>query len=72
MKLGVAHFLFSLILGTLTAVGTRMPAQAGEKIKFIAGPLRFSLRISSLKIIVPIFNLPMPTISVKGKNLRIF
>ena len=49
MKLGVAHFLFSLILGTLTVVGTLLPAQAGEKIKFIAGPLRFSLRISSLE-----------------------
>ncbi len=49
MRVGVAHFLFSLILGTLTAVGTLLPAQAGEKIKFIAGPLRFSLRISSLE-----------------------
>ncbi len=49
MRLGVAYFLGSLILGTLTALGTPLPAQAAEKINFIFGSLRFSLRISSLE-----------------------
>ncbi|MDJ0574657.1 MAG: alpha/beta hydrolase, partial [Xenococcaceae cyanobacterium MO_234.B1] len=51
MRLEAAHFLFSLILGTLTAVGTLLPAQGAERINFIitGSPLKFSLRISSLE-----------------------
>ena len=51
MRLGVAHFLFSLILGMLTAVGTILPAQGAERINFIitGSPLKLSLRISSLE-----------------------
>ena len=51
MRLVFANFLFSLILGTLSALVTLLPAQGAERINFIitGSPLKLSLRISSLE-----------------------
>ena len=50
MNSRVTSFLFSLILATLTTAGIFQSASAAEKIKFIVGPLRLSLNISSLEL----------------------
>ena len=49
MKSRVTSVLFSLILAALTTAGIFQSASAAEKIKFIVGPLRLSLNISSLE-----------------------
>ena len=49
MKSRVTPFFISLTLAILTTVATALSASAAEQIKFIVGPLRLSLSISSLE-----------------------
>ena len=50
MILRARYFIFSLILGVLTAAGSILPAQAAQTINFLTpSPLKFSLSISSLE-----------------------